>query len=259
MNKPVILGLTLVGVGGSVIGFGAGYFVAKTRMEALMELQLQEEIKSVKDAFNRGQKAGEYATPESAARALIDPEEQGRILAAKIGDDARVEFEEKYVTPYTSTDGESDGEAIVLESGTIIAGNVNVFEHAPILVAGYPNPSDENAPYYISVDQFHEEHDDYDKNSITYYAGDMALADETESLIVDIPNTVCPDFAQNFGYNSGDEHIVYVRNDRLGIDFEISRDLDFYSVKVLGEVPEPAETFQKTRKTRSRARDDRDD
>lgn len=265
MSKPIIPIVT--GVVGVVSGFGLGYFVAKTRLEAALELRFQEELVSVKDAFDRGQKAGQYGTPESAAAALIDPAEQARILgdtlAAEIGEEAKNEFVEKYVTPYTSLTGESDGEVITSEDGTIFEGaRLNVFEQEPILVAGYPNPNDENAPYLISVDQFHEEHDDYDKNSIVWYAGDLVLADETEAEIHDIPNTVAPDFADHFGDMSGDPEIVYYRNDRLSIDFEISRDYSLYAEKVMGVVPEPEneveETFQKIARKR-RVRDDRDD
>lgn len=74
MNKHVIIPISAAAAG-LISGFGVGYFVAKTRLEALMELQLKEEIESVKDAFNRGKKAGEFATPESAVNALIDPAE----------------------------------------------------------------------------------------------------------------------------------------------------------------------------------------
>lgn len=267
MSKP-ILGLTLVGVGGSIIGFGAGYVVAKKRLEAALELRFQQELVSVKDAFDRGQKAGQYGTPESAANALIDPAEQARLLgdslAGEISEEARKEFEEKYIEPYTSLEGTTDDEGFMLDQKgeRVVAGVVNVFEQQPVLVAGYPNPSDENAPYLISVDQFHEEHDEYDKNSIVWYAGDLVLADETEAEIHDIPNTVVPDFADHFGFSSGDPEIVYVRNDRLGIDFEIARDYGLYAEKVMGVTPEPEneveETFQKIARKR-RARDDRDD
>lgn len=251
MNKSIIP--LAVGAAGLVSGFGLGYFVAKTRMEALMELRLKEEIESVKDAFHRGQKAGEYATPESAVNALIDPLEQAGLKA-------------KYVTP--STEGDTTGEGFMLDQDSVYvsAGPVNVFDHHPVLVAGYPNPTDENAPYLITVDQFHQEHDDYDKNSIVWYAGDLVLADETEAEIHDIPNTVGADFAEHFGYMSLDANIVYYRNDRLGIDFEISFDPRTYAEIVIGLIPgvdtddEPAESFEKTpRKPRTRVRDDRDD
>lgn len=265
MNKN-ILGASLIGTGSLVAGFAVGYFVAKTRMEALMELQLKEEIASVKAAFNRGQKATMFGTLESESAAERNPQEQGDFLAGKVGEQAKAEFIAKYVTPFESREGVSDDERFDLdEDQSVKSGSVNIFDQAPILVAGYPNPDDTNAPYLITIDQFHEENDHYDKNSIVYYAGDLVLADETEAEIHDIPNTVAADFMDHFGEMSGDENIVYYRNDRLSIDFEISRDSRTYAEQVLGLIPgidddsEP-EIFVKTpRKPRTRVRDDRDD
>lgn len=253
MDKNVVIPV-VAGVGGLAVGVGTGYFVAKRRMEALMELRLQEEVASVKAAFNRGTKAAMFGSFESESAAAVDPQEQ--ILAL---DQEAIEAQFQAKFGRTSKEGEG---FVLTEDDVVKEGTVNIFDQAPILVAGYPNPDDENAPYLITVDQFHQEHDDYDKNSIVYYAGDLVLADETEAEIHDIPNTVGADFMEHFGDMSGDENIVYYRNDRLSIDFEISRDLGLYAEKVMGLGSEDTheEVFEKiARRSKSRVRDDRDD
>jgi hypothetical protein len=100
-------------------------------------------------------------------------------------------------------------------------------------------PSVENngpGPVIITRTEFYEDEGEedggYQKISITYYEGDGVLADDKDVPIRDSANLVGPDFAAGFG-NADDPDIVYVRNNRVRIDFEIVRSLDGYAEKVL--------------------------
>lgn len=254
MNKHIIIPIATA-VAGLGIGYVAGIAVTRKQLIAEIDEKLNAEIASVRAAYNRDRKATEFATPESVANTQL-PEED---MVLELDQEA---IEAAFQARFGRTSQEGDGFALVDDVVTEGVENVNVFEQAPVLVAGYPNPDDENAPYLITVDQFHEEHEEYDKNSIVWYAGDLVLADETEQEIHDIPNTVSPDFAEHFGEGSLDENIVYYRNDRLAIDFEISIDHGLYAEKVMGIMPEAEneveESFQKIARKR-RVRDDRDD
>ena len=73
------------------------------------------------------------------------------------------------------------------------------------------------APYVISPDEFGEA-DDYDMISLTYYA-DKVLADDWNDPIEDIEATVGSDSLTHFG--EYEEDSVFVRNDRLRVDYEI--------------------------------------
>lgn len=83
----------------------------------------------------------------------------------------------------------------------------------------------EATPYVIPPEQFGEE-DDYDCVSLTYYA-DHILADDNDQLLEDVEDTVGFESLTHFGEYEDDS--VYVRNDRLKIDYEILRDEQKYS------------------------------
>lgn len=80
-------------------------------------------------------------------------------------------------------------------------------------------------PYVIKPEIFGEE-DDYEEVSLTYYA-DGVLTDEQDNIIEDVDSLVGADYADHFGEYEDDS--VFVRNDRLKIDFEILADQRNYS------------------------------
>lgn len=78
-------------------------------------------------------------------------------------------------------------------------------------------------PYIISVKEFSEEMDHFDKSTIYFYEDDKVLADENEEPIENVTSIVGNDALFNFGKDSGDPEIVYVRNMKLSIDYEVIR------------------------------------
>lgn len=80
-------------------------------------------------------------------------------------------------------------------------------------------------PYVIKPEIFGEE-DDYEEVSLTHYA-DGVLCDEQDNPIEDVDGLVGADYAEHFGEYEDDS--VFIRNDRLQIDFEILADQRNYS------------------------------
>ena len=83
---------------------------------------------------------------------------------------------------------------------------------------------DTSKPYNITPDEF-EEIDEYDSDEYTYYADGyvtdsygMPISDE------DIFNTIGEDFDTYFG--SYDDDQIWIRNERLRMDFSVIRDID---------------------------------
>lgn len=83
---------------------------------------------------------------------------------------------------------------------------------------------DTSKPYNIAPDEF-EEIDEYDSDEYTYYADGyvtdsygMPISDE------DILNTIGEDFDTYFG--SYDDDQIWIRNERLRMDFSVVRDID---------------------------------
>lgn len=81
------------------------------------------------------------------------------------------------------------------------------------------------APYVIHPDDF-DTLDDYDTISLSHYT-DGILADEDDNIIEDVDGLVGRDYASHFGEFEDDA--VYIRNERLKIDYEILQDYRPYS------------------------------
>lgn len=94
------------------------------------------------------------------------------------------------------------------------------------------------SPYVITADEFGDASLGYDKSTIFYYNNDDTLADENEEIIPDPDAIVGEDALLNFGESSGDKDIVHVRNERLGIDYEVIRLHKSYRDVILG-IEEP--------------------
>lgn len=93
---------------------------------------------------------------------------------------------------------------------------------------------DPNAPRIIHHDEFMQNLPDYQQSTLTYYERDDTLVDERDTPITDEDKLVGSDNLVRFGHGSKDQHVVYVRNPRLEIDFEITRSVGSYAQEVLG-------------------------
>lgn len=91
-------------------------------------------------------------------------------------------------------------------------------------------------PYIITVTEFTDNELGYGQNAISYYAGDNVLADERDQPIPNLDNIV-GERNLRFGDGSGDANVVFIRNDTLGVDFEVCQSLGTYAEEVLGVAP----------------------
>lgn len=89
-------------------------------------------------------------------------------------------------------------------------------------------------PYVVHIDERDEF--EYDSETLTYYEGDDVLCNERDEIIdPDIRDTVVGEANLNrFGHGSGDAAIVYVRNDKLGLLYEIVRSPNYFAEEVHG-------------------------
>lgn len=83
----------------------------------------------------------------------------------------------------------------------------------------------EDRPYVIPPEEFGNA-DEYDIISLNYYA-DGVLADDWNDPIEDLEATVGEDFASHYGEYEDD--CVYVRNNRLKVEYEILKSLSKFS------------------------------
>lgn len=91
-------------------------------------------------------------------------------------------------------------------------------------------------PYVISYDEFFENPKDYDQRTLTYFSKDDVVVEERDAPIDDVLGILGPVALEQFGNGSKDPNIVYVRNDRLAMDFEVCWDPDSFEETVLGQI-----------------------
>lgn len=158
----------------------------------------EEEIESIKEHFT-------YKRPETES---IEPEKEEKPQKPEVPDSDRT------VTEYAKQ---------LSQEGYTNYSNVEKGQ-AKEEEANDTNKKD-SVPYVITPDEFGG-FDDYDRISFTYYA-DHVLADENDEEVEDIEGSVGVDSLSHFGEYEDDS--VYVRNDRLKVDYEILLDRRKYS------------------------------
>jgi hypothetical protein len=247
MNKTYLaIGASILGAG---ISFYAGYLVAESKLNKLYNEQMEAEIERTKNFYMATTKPG---TPADVAEALgID------FALANAADTVR-KFAGKDVT--IVRDGAIVGEASdelfedvhdaedqkledVLDERNLFDGDD---EEKHIVTTG----RSADRPYQITTLEFAENETGYDQVSVTWYAGDNILTADDDSL-VDDHKCVGDHNLELFG-TSQDPNIVYVRNERLQVDYEIARHTGKFAHVVQG-FAHSDETYERTRRTRRSA------
>lgn len=264
MVKPLInTGLVLLG--GLGVGYVAGYLITKKSLEKQTDALIQEEIDSVKEFYER-QKADtvvKKATPQETFAEIHGSEELGEIIEAYR---TTSPIEDKVDLSILV---DEDGKSLKRLATTFPVEElrtVNIFkesEENPVTdeelgeeVDGPLEVLDASKPYVIALDDFMDDENGYDKITIAYYEEDESLADDREQLVPDIEGTVGSINLHKFGHKSKNPDIVYVRNERIKTDFEITRDEGSYARNVLGFEPVNSPTRRPTRMPPAGAGDD---
>lgn len=227
-NNPYLLAGAFI-LGGAIAGVVA-YKIAVKRTSLRYEDILEQEIAAAKEYYKRLAKDGEYSTPEGAADALL-PDEVVDAVRSYQGRERPV--------PYNKV--EPSESATDTPAQTVVNVITNVFENAKSngddwdydreLQIRAENP---DSPYVISYDEFTENPEHHEQITITYYARDNILADESDQPIDNTEYVVGDDNLTRFGHGSSDPMVVYIRNEKISTDFEIIHSESSYRKDVLG-------------------------
>ena len=83
----------------------------------------------------------------------------------------------------------------------------------------HPTDGSLEDPYTITADQFVNEKRNFEKETLLYFEGNGVLCEDTERIIEDIDSSIGRDNLDKFG--EFEEDVMYIRNERLGIDYEV--------------------------------------
>lgn len=237
--------VTVLVVGAAAAGFAAGYFVANKKARDEFDALLTEKVDEARDFYKRMYKAEEFSTPESTAREVANDEELVVVM-----DEERSSLRDAII----KDEGYDESETF----------KRNIFDEAPR--GDDPedvgeeeqnmSPRDPDNPYVISEGEWMERENGYEQAQLTYYEGDNTLTDDKDGIIEDIDEYIGEANLNKFGKNfAPDPNVLFVRNERLEMDFEVLRDPDTFTEKVLGIPDEELNPPPMKRKRR----DERDD
>lgn len=141
---------------------------------------------------------------------------------------------------------------------------VNMFQHhtppGEEVLDALMADRDPDEPYIITKAEFLENAYENDQKGMTYFEGDGVLMDDADEYNpvpdANLDTLVGQDNLLRFGYGSGDENTLYVRNENVGLDFFITKSEGKYGVEVLGFDNEPGEHLEHSKNRKFRNRDD---
>lgn len=259
-NNPVTL--AVVGVLCLAAGGAGGYFIAKKTLRKYYEDLSAQEIAEAKEFYaslNKVSVDGEPLTPmqvlantqgvDVAAEALRTY--QGRQAAEKIVesgelqtddemDEAQIRKIENARIHSVSVDAEpglAGGKIEVVEK----VETRNVFVDPTFDLEEEMKYRTPTTPYIIHHDEYFENEREFENVSLTYYEQDDTLTNESDEPIREIDKMIGEDHLVRFGHGSKSSNVVYVRNERLQTDFEITKSTGSYLEEVLGVTNDDAE------------------
>lgn len=273
MNKQQLIINGGIFVAGAGLGYGAGYLVYKKKYERIAE----EEIESVRKAYSKN------AKPKPDLSDLVQnvknvPVETAESIMADNGYNS--EASETDADTFRRSTGRVPtiqeliqmGEGVPVESVVRNAAdhdddnvqevdllNDNLFDNPPEQdpedadddgVMQMP-PRDPNKPYVIETADWYLNETNYDQITLVYWADDAVLVGDNRQIIHDIANYVGIINLHRFGFASDNPDVVYVRNEQLKTDFEITKDERSYAEVVLHISPEEDATHGAPRRMRN--------
>lgn len=249
--------LILLSISGAVAGAALGvvaYKMQKKRLEKEFEARLERELEEMRLHYLARSKAGEFATPRSAAEALLAKEAiealdqyqgtSGEKIEEELDKTDEVVVEKakdgrtRYDKVKTADHIVEDLKDRVVEVEEIVQRNVFV-DGKPLVDDEWDAEAEEasrnpEAPYIISIEEYMENAFEHEQTQLTYYAGDGILADEKDGMITEVQAIVGNENLSRFGHGSQDANTVYVRNERTEADYEVTLSTGKFSEEVMG-------------------------
>ena len=208
---------------GLVVGAAVGYFGTKRMLERQFDAELDEQVVNIKEHYERRAEAvvigneQPFPTPEDAVKALIEPYEAS---AQRAPYDPRPSVETVIGEVKTTDRNVFDDEP---EEDEYDQGDDSAYGIPDFIYEEEVKKRSSLLPYVITDEEFAEGHPGHEQFSLTYYEEDKVLADDQDEVVSDINNTVGVENLLKFGHGSNDSRIVYIRNEKRKVDFEVAQ------------------------------------
>lgn len=227
---------------GSGIGSGIGYLLARRTLETKYSQIADEEIAEMREHYQAKAVAAEATAAKSSAEEIV--KERGYSSP-----EAETSVRPPMAVPPPSAvveAGDEDEEPEV--SNVFVEARAN-HEWDQRKEQRLRSP---DAPYVIHYDERHEL-EDYQEVSLTYYEADDVLCNERDEIIdpADRDGLIGEKNLERFGHGSNEANLVYIRNDKLEILYEVVKSSNSYAEEVHGF----SHTYDRGNLERMRARE----
>lgn len=227
MNKNILKLLAAFTLGSCV-----GFLVAKKALEEKYASLAQEEIDSVKERFSlRDHAIADIRNTEDTAE-TVTAEEIIKPASPMGGSSTLAGTRTDY---YNRT---KQNYNLVNPKGDLRRMNEEKTSYEDVEEEEIELPEEKSIdlenPYIIDESNFSEEFLYHDKITLEYYAEDDTLIDEDESIIDDRDQLIGYETLDMKNTSVDHPHTIYVRNERLGSDYEININLGSYQEQILG-------------------------
>lgn len=258
-NNPKML--ALAGVVGVALGATGGYFAARATLKSYYEDLASQEIREAKEFYANLYKVGddgEAMTPMEVLAERQGPEAVADVVRRyqgvteeeavtdQEGDDEMDEellsrTESKVRTQYRKPSRHDDEVVVTTEKEetyeeSMPASVRNTFDKSRFDLEAEKAVRTTTEPYIVTHDEYFTNEDDLDLVSLTYFENDRTLVYEMDELkpVDDVDGLVGEHHLARFGSGSGNDDKVFIRNDKVGNMYEITRSTGNYAEEVLG-------------------------
>lgn len=228
----------LIGAGSAAVSAITTFFATRAVYKKKMEETIAAEVAQFKKDYNRRKFGTTPPKPDiSKLNVNNDPvvvldaekfERMNRQVAKLIMENGYSGITGSVADFLVEDDGESEGEDDPFEEEP--EDHLEV-PHRVTVTNGVVEP------FVIDREEWDGSPEGTDQSSLIYYEVDEVLADEDGSAISNINEVIGFDSLDSFGQGSHDPNIVYVRNPKTKVDYEVFRNKGSYAEEVHGIRP----------------------
>jgi hypothetical protein len=271
--------------GGALVGSVVTFFITRSVVSKNWQAIADEQVASVKEHYRIVRKEGELADPEN----LVNIDETDLQANNDYEGEDFDEFNPEFNKPEQERQAElrklakriadqgyegaqhiigvAEDEGVDLETAVDIhveaktSKKSRVQEHS-LFDQAIPEgpdgePRDPKRPYIVSIHEWaapDEPYDAYDQPTIKWFVGDNTLLNSKEEIVLHPEELIGTLENLRFGHLSEDEDIVYIRNEKLGLAFEVIRIEEGYAAsRGLNLDPDEDDGFERQRRVKRKA------
>jgi hypothetical protein len=219
------IGYSLAGLGvGIAVGFFIGYRWNRSKIRAEAFRESEEEVEKIREMYRDNAKIRIDEKPDLDA---VVEERQYSILSEE-----EVERTERLTRPPVPVEEPRrdprvpPGPVIEPPPDVVIKLDTSKSKNVGWEFEEELATRSEDRPYIIHQDEYQGNETGYKQEVLTWYAGDEVLTDEDEEPMDNADEIVDLNHMSRFGHGTDDFNVIFVRNDRLRMEYEICRSPD---------------------------------